>query len=176
MQRFLLFTAVAAVAAVYFSGNQDLLDIYLPQQSLAAEDSAGAPPAVQQASQSMPGQEEIAAGPGGHFTATFQVNGRSVNGLIDTGATVVAINETTARRIGISVSSLDYRYAVTTANGATKAAHITLNRIDLGSLRVKDVDAFVLKDQSLSGMLVGMSFMNKLKSYKVQDGVLYLKN
>jgi aspartyl protease family protein len=65
---------------------------------------------------------------------------------------------------------------VTTANGTTEAAHITLDRMEIGSVRVKDVEAFVLKDKSLSGMLVGMSFMNKLASYKVEDGVLYLKN
>ena len=104
------------------------------------------------------------------------MNGRSVSGLIDTGATFVALNETTARSLGVSRSDLDYRYAVTTANGMTQAAHITLDRMEIGGVRVRDVEAFVLKDKSLTGMLVGMSFLNRLASYKVESGILYLKS
>ena len=104
------------------------------------------------------------------------MNGRSVSGLIDTGATFVALNETMARQLGVSRSDLDYRYAVTTANGMTRAAHITLDRIEIGNVRVRNVEAYVLKDNSLTGMLIGMSFLNRLASYKVEAGTLYLKS
>ena len=177
MNRFLFVTAVAAVAAVYFGQHHPPLEttVATAQAPDAVAPSTSTPPATP-VSVSAPGEETITGGASGHCNAAFRVNGRDVDGLVDTGATFVAINEQTARRIGISLSGLDYRYAVTTANGTTQAAHITLDRMELGSVRVRDVDAFVLKDKSLSGMLVGMSFMNKLKSYRVQDGVLYLKN
>src|SRR5690349_2616700 len=45
----------------------------------------------------------LAADERGHFTTSFKLNGRQVDGLIDTGATLVAINISTARRIGISL-------------------------------------------------------------------------
>lgn len=177
MNRFLFVTAVAAMAAVYFGQHQKpQLNVVVPPQ---VPDMTGSSTAVRSAAPvlvSAPGEETITAGTTGHFNANFRVNGRDVEGLVDTGATFVAINEQTARRIGISLSGLDYRYAVTTANGTTQAAHVTLDRMEVGSVRVRDVDAFVLKDKSLSGMLVGMSFMNRLKSYRVQDGVLTLKN
>lgn len=176
MNRFLFATAVAAVAAVYFGHAHKTLEDSVATAQSPGVDMQATTAATTPVSVSAPGEEAIKAGAGGHFNASFRVNGRDVDGLIDTGATFVAINEQTAKRIGISGSSLDYRYAVTTANGTTQAAHVTLDRLEIGSVRVRNVDAYVLKDKALSGMLVGMSFMSKLKSYKVQDGVLYLKN
>lgn len=120
------------------------------------------------------GQTVLKAGPGGHYSASFRMNGKQVDGMIDTGATVVAINETTARRLGYSAASLDFRYPVSTANGSTQAAHVVLDRIEIGSVRVRDVDALVLRDKQLSSSLIGMSFLKKLKSYAVKDNTLRL--
>ena len=111
----------------------------------------------------------------GHYTGNFRINGKPVQGLIDTGATYVALNESLARRLGYSGNQLDFRYAVNTANGQTKAAHVTLDRVEIGGIRVRSVEAFVLKDEALSGTLVGMSFLRKLASYSVADGSLSLK-
>ncbi|MEK1896230.1 MAG: TIGR02281 family clan AA aspartic protease [Rhizobium sp.] len=111
----------------------------------------------------------------GHYSGDFRINGRQVQGLIDTGATYVALNESFARRLGYTGNQLDFRYSVDTANGQTKAAHITLDRVEIGGIRVRDVEAFVLKDDALSSTLVGMSFLRKLASYSVADGSLSLK-
>lgn len=111
----------------------------------------------------------------GHYNGSFKFNGKPVDGLIDTGATYVAINESMARRLGYSGNQLDFRYSVSTANGQTKAARVTLDRIDIGGIHVSDVDAIVLKDEALSGTLVGMSFLQKLDSYAVADNTLSLK-
>jgi aspartyl protease family protein len=111
----------------------------------------------------------------GHYTGDFKINGRPVKGLIDTGATYVALNESLARRLGYSANQLDFRQAVNTANGQTKAAHVTLDRMEIGGIRVQGVEAFVLKDDALSTTLVGMSFLKKLESYSVADGSLNLK-
>lgn len=175
MNRFLFVAAAASIAAVYFGHANDAALLKTPMAEPALASSSSALP-VTPVSEDPPGQASIQAQGGGHFLADFKVNGHDINGLVDTGATFVAINEQTARRLGISGSELNYRYAVTTANGSTQAAHVTLSRMELGSVRVRDVDAFVLKDKSLSGMLVGMSFLSKLKSYKVEDGMLILKN
>jgi aspartyl protease family protein len=92
--------------------------------------------------------------------------------MVDTGASTVAINISTARRLGFSPAALDFRYDVNTANGSIKAAHVVLDRVEIGSIRVTDVDAFVLSDQALSSTLVGMSFMSKLKSYTAEKRTL----
>jgi aspartyl protease family protein len=111
----------------------------------------------------------------GHYTGDFKINGKTVQGMIDTGATYVALNENLARRLGYTANQLDFRYAVNTANGQTKAAHVTLDRVEIGGIRVRNVEAFVLKDDALSSTLVGMSFLQKLASYSVADGSLSLK-
>jgi aspartyl protease family protein len=110
----------------------------------------------------------------GHFTASFRINGKPVEGLVDTGASLVAINESTARRLGFTANSLDFRYAVDTANGKTDAAHVVIDRIEIGAIRVRKVDAFVMRDKALSSTLVGMSFLKKLKSFQVEAGSLRL--
>ncbi|URK88877.1 TIGR02281 family clan AA aspartic protease [Rhizobium sp. RCAM05350] len=94
--------------------------------------------------------------------------------MVDTGASVVAINISTARRLGVSTGSLSFDAKVSTANGIVKAAVVMLDRVEIGTIAVKDVQAMVLPDKSLSGMLVGMSFLNKLSSYRVENGALHL--
>jgi aspartyl protease family protein len=112
----------------------------------------------------------------GHFSADFRINGRSVKGLIDTGATYVAINISTARNLGLSLSKSDFKYQVQTANGKTGAARVNLARMEIGAISVEDVEAFVLEDKALSSTLIGMSFMSKLQSYRVKNSSMELVN
>ena len=97
-------------------------------------------------------------------------------GVVDTGATVVAINVSTARKLGVSTQSKDFTFRVGTANGETTAAKVNLSRIEIGPISVSDVTAFVLDDQDLDETLIGMSFMSRLASYKVQGRELKLEN
>ncbi|WP_269930769.1 TIGR02281 family clan AA aspartic protease [Aminobacter sp. HY435] len=110
----------------------------------------------------------------GHFTASFKINGRSVDALVDTGATLVAINLSTARRAGVKVTASDFTREVNTANGTAKAAVALIDRVQIGKITVEDVDAVVLEDKALQGTLVGMSFLSRLKKYQVENGALLL--
>jgi aspartyl protease family protein len=110
----------------------------------------------------------------GHFSADFRINGRPVRGLIDTGATYVALNVSTARSLGLGLANSDFKHKVSTANGKTSAAMVMLDRMDVGSISVRNVEAFVLEDKALSTTLIGMSFMSKLTSYKVKGNKLEL--
>ncbi len=138
-----------------------LLSISAPAQQALAVDARG--------------NVRLRADSQGHYSGNFKINGKSVQGLIDTGATYVALNETTARHLGYAMASLDFRNAVNTANGQTKAAYVRLDHIDIGGIRVRDVDALVLKDEALSSTLIGVSFLKKLASYSVEDGALRLE-
>jgi aspartyl protease family protein len=110
----------------------------------------------------------------GHFTSAFKLNGRSFIALVDTGATAVAINRTTARRIGLRLDRDDFRYEVRTANGITRAASITIDRVQIGRIFVENVEAAVLDDSALDGTLIGMSFLNRLSKFQIEDGSLLL--
>ena len=116
----------------------------------------------------------IASDPHGHFNAEFRLNGRGVDAMVDTGATLVAMNLTTARRIGIRVMPADFKYTVKTANGETRAAAATIERLQIGRIAVEDVDAIVLDDDSLDGTLIGVSFLKRLAKYQVENGSLLL--
>ena len=116
----------------------------------------------------------IAADQFGHFSADFRLNGRDVGAMVDTGATLVAMNASTARRIGIKVMPADFKYAVKTANGETRAAGVTIQRLQIGRISVDNVEAVVLDDKALDGTLIGVSFLKRLSKYQVENGALLL--
>jgi aspartyl protease family protein len=111
----------------------------------------------------------------GHYVAEFKMNGRPVKALVDTGASMVAINKSTARRLGINVSPADFIYEVNTANGKAKVAPAMIREIEIGRVRVRDVEAAIFDDRALEGTLLGMTFLKRLQSFSVNDGDLILK-
>ncbi len=117
----------------------------------------------------------ISMDPKGHFSGDFKLNGRRVSSLIDTGATLVAINKSTARRIGLNLQPADFKYQVNTANGAAKAAAAKIDRLQIGRIYVENVEAVVLDDNALDNTLIGMSFLNRLNKFRVENSVLYLE-
>jgi len=117
---------------------------------------------------------KIAADEFGHFNADFRLNGRNVDAMIDTGATLVAMNASTARRIGIRTMPADFKYRVKTANGETRAAGATIDRLQIGRITVENVEAMVLDDHALEGTLIGVSFLKRLAKYQVENGALLL--
>ena len=118
----------------------------------------------------------IRAGYGGHFVTDVRMNNRSVKVLVDTGATMVAISESTARKIGIFLKPSDFKYKVNTANGVAKMASVTIREISIGNIRVKNVRAGVAKEGALTTTLLGMSFLNKLRRFEVRGDTLLLEH
>ncbi|KQZ97812.1 hypothetical protein ASD64_16550 [Mesorhizobium sp. Root157] len=110
----------------------------------------------------------------GHFSAPFRVNGRQIDALVDTGATLVALNTSTARRVGISLNPSDFRHEVSTANGKIRGAAVIIERLQIGKINLDDVQAIVLDDKALQTNLIGMSFLGRLASYKAENGTLLL--
>lgn len=175
MQRALVFVVLAVGAALTVPQLAErTLDGSAPKAQPAAKTVA---PAKRQTSTTGSAQRGVVLNSDarGHFQGSFRINGRKVDGLIDTGASVIALNRSTARRLGLSVKASDFTYKVNTANGIVKAAHAVLRRVEIQSIRVDNVDALILDDKSLSGTLIGMSFLNKLSSYQARDGKLVLK-
>lgn len=121
------------------------------------------------------GEARLKANDQGHFIAEFKMNGRTVTALVDTGASMVAINKSTARKLGINVSPSDFKYEVNTANGKTKVAGAIIREITIGRVKVRDVEAAVMDDKALDGTLLGMTFLKQLRSFGVSDGELVLK-
>jgi aspartyl protease family protein len=112
----------------------------------------------------------------GHFITTASINNRSIEVLIDTGATAVAMSFEDAERAGLRPNTLKYDVPVNTANGVGKAARVTLREVEIGSVRVSDVEGLVLQRGALRGTLLGMSFLSRLRSFSVENGKFVLKN
>jgi aspartyl protease family protein len=111
----------------------------------------------------------------GHFQAEGRIDGQRIGFMIDTGASVVALNETSAARFGLRPSRGDYNATVSTANGTIKAARTRIAMLDVGGLVVRDVDAMVLPDEALSENLLGLSFLSRLKRFEYANGQMVLE-
>jgi aspartyl protease family protein len=111
----------------------------------------------------------------GHFQADARIEGQHIEFMIDTGASVIALTEADAIRIGVRPAPGDYRATVTTANGRVKAAPVRLASVDVGGLVVRDVEAMVLPDGALSENLLGMSFLSRLKRFELANGQMVLQ-
>ncbi|MBG1232290.1 TIGR02281 family clan AA aspartic protease [Aestuariivirga litoralis] len=119
---------------------------------------------------------EIKGGQGGHFVTQAYVNSQTIQVLVDTGASAVALSYEDADRVGLRPRLLTYDVGVNTANGATKAARVKLSRVEIDNVRVDNVDALVLPQGALTGTLLGMSFLSRLSSFGSENGTLTLKN
>src|SRR5207248_7685275 len=97
-------------------------------------------------------------------------DGQRIAFMVDTGASVVALNETAAARFGLRPSPGEYKAPVSPANGTIKAARTRLAMVDLGGIIVRDVDGMVLPDEALSENLLGLSFLSKLKRFEYANG------
>jgi len=111
----------------------------------------------------------------GHFQTEGRIEGQRIGFMVDTGASVVALNETSAARFGLRPSRGQYNATVTTANGTIKGARARLAMLDLGGLVVRDVEAMVLPDEALSENLLGLSFLSKLKRFEYANGQMVLE-
>ena len=111
----------------------------------------------------------------GHFQAEGRIEGQRIGFMVDTGASVVALNETSAARFGLRPSRNESNAAVTTANGTVKAARTRIAMLEVGDLVVRDVDAMVLPDAALSENLLGLSFLSRLKRFEYANGQMVLE-
>jgi aspartyl protease family protein len=111
----------------------------------------------------------------GHFLTEGRIDGQRLDFMVDTGASVIALNEKSAARFGLRPQRGDYNATVATANGTIKAARTRLAMVELGGLIVRDVDAMVLPDEALSENLLGLSFLSKLKRFEYAGGKMVLE-
>jgi aspartyl protease family protein len=111
----------------------------------------------------------------GHFQTEGRIEGQRIDFMVDTGASVIALNEKSAARFGLRPSRADYNATVTTANGTLKAARARIAVVQVGELTVRDVDAMVLPDEALSENLLGLSFLSKLKRFEYANGKMVLE-
>lgn len=118
---------------------------------------------------------EIVRGRAGDFSIGAHVNGVQIPMVLDTGATSVVLTQEAARAAGLPIEVLNYSVNIDTANGRTKAAAVTLDRLAVGSLIERSVPALVVQHGQLKNNLLGMSFLNRLQSWEVRGDRLRMR-
>jgi aspartyl protease family protein len=118
---------------------------------------------------------EVARTGAGDFAIASEINGAHVHMVLDTGASSVVLTQEDAKAAGLPIALLDYTVSIDTANGRTRAAPVTLDRIAVGGLEERSVDALVVQPGQLQTSLLGMSFLNRLQSWQVVGDRLVLK-
>ncbi len=111
----------------------------------------------------------------GHFQVEGRVDGRRLDFMVDTGASVIALTSSDAAMLGIHPARRDFRVTVKTANGTVMAAPAELDRVEISDLTVRNVAALVLADGALSENLLGLSFLSRLRSFTYSNGRLMLE-
>ncbi|MEA2935045.1 MAG: aspartyl protease family protein [Variibacter sp.] len=118
---------------------------------------------------------ELARGRAGEFQVTTQINGAKIPTVLDTGATAVVLTHDAAKAAGLPVDMLPYTVSVDTANGRTRAASVTLDKIGVGGLIERSVPALIAQPGQLRVSLLGMTFLDRLESWEVRGDRLVLR-
>src|SRR5262252_7737893 len=117
---------------------------------------------------------EVARAFNGDFDISAQINGARVAMVLDTGASSVVLTREDAKAAGLPLEVLAYTVPIDTANGRARAASVKLDRIAVGGLVERSVDALVAQPGQLKMSLLGMSFLNRLQSWEVRGDRLLL--
>lgn len=102
------------------------------------------------------------------------INGQQVKFLVDTGATWVVMNAHQARNLGINYRYIGKRSTASTANGVVPVYSVTLNKVRVGEIELRNVTAGVLEGSSPREVLLGNSFLNRVEMQR-QGQVMLLK-
>lgn len=103
----------------------------------------------------------LSAGSGGHFFTTGQINGRTVQLLVDTGASLVSLSVGDAQRVGLNYLA-GQPMQMSTANGIIPGWRLKLASVRVGDVVVYDVDAIV-SSGAMPYVLLGNSFLGRFQ-------------
>jgi aspartyl protease family protein len=182
MRSFIAFAIVALVAAGlvprYFDRTAGHAAPPAPPVSQAV---AASPPRVSQSVAAAPAYSggprtvEIQRDARGHFAIEGVVDGRRIGFMVDTGASVIALTQRDAGRLGYHPGVRDYVGQVRTANGTVRAAPIKLDMVEVGGVMVRNVEAIVMPEGALGENLLGLSFLSRLRRFEYREGRLVLE-
>jgi len=111
----------------------------------------------------------------GGYTTVGSINGRTVDMLLDTGASSVAMSSVEAKRLGLQYWLNGEKTVISTASGYARGFNIVLERVQVGSISLNKVDAIVVEGGSPREVLLGMSFLNRV-DMKNSGNVMLLRS
>ena len=153
--------AVLALTAAQFARvSNPSLELALPRFGMPEQAVEGA-------------ETHVAMAADGHFWIEALVNGEPRRFLVDTGATLTAVSEEFAQASGVEPTVGRMPVQLRTANGSMPARLATIDRLAFGNVVARDLDAVIAPGIGDMNVL-GMNFLSRLKSWRVEDGELIL--
>ncbi len=139
-------------------------------------------PYIQRAMQALKLQDQNVVGdtvrirmsPDGHFWARVTIGDVSRRMLVDSGATLTALSSDTARAVGLKPAKPVFPVILNTANGMTRAQTAQIDSLRIGTIRADDVPVVVSPAFGDTDVL-GMNFLSRLKSWRVEGSTLILE-
>jgi aspartyl protease family protein len=110
----------------------------------------------------------------GHFWVRATINDQDVDFMVDSGATVTAINANTADKIGVDWVNSEQITPLSTANGKVIARRVNLSSITVDDFVIDDHAAVVAREFGDTNV-VGMNFLNAFDSWNVAGDTMVLK-
>ncbi|MGI0118946.1 retropepsin-like aspartic protease family protein [Zooshikella sp. RANM57] len=102
------------------------------------------------------------------------INGMPVRMLVDTGASLIAMNSEHARKLNINYIRDGKLAAASTAGGAVRTFNVMLRKVEVQGIVHYNLEAAIIEGSSPHEILLGTNFLNKVKMTK-QDGIMYLE-
>src|SRR5260370_9633496 len=153
MRNILIFAAIMIGRGTFMAQMADKMTA-----APAPATSAGKATPVDAVGEARPRSLDIPRDSRGQFLTEGRIDGQRIDFMVDTGASLVALNETSAARFGLRPSRGDYKASVTTANGTIKAARARLAMVDIGGPAVRGVHGLVLSAEYISWKLPAPAF------------------
>ncbi|SDG18537.1 TIGR02281 family clan AA aspartic protease [Rhodobacter capsulatus] len=149
----LIFLGVAAVAGIW----PDVRAAIAPAQTVTQS-----------------GRIELPLRADGHYYLQAQVNGATIDFVIDTGASQIVLSRADAERAGIDTGALAYIGRAFTANGEVATAPVRLDSLSVGPFTDRDVAAVVNRG-AMEGSLLGMSYLTRFGKVQFDDRRMILE-
>jgi aspartyl protease family protein len=104
----------------------------------------------------------------GHYRVRATADGVPLDFTVDSGATDVVLSPRDAERLGFDLDQLQFTKFAETANGLVRGAPIEIAEFVVGPIVIRDLPATV-NEADLSDSLLGMEFLRRLKSWRVEN-------
>ena len=109
----------------------------------------------------------------GHFWIEAKVNGHSAAFMVDTGATLTAVSQDTARAAGLSAREGGIPVMLRTANGTVTAQSASIDELRFGNVAARGLDAVIAPGFGDTNV-IGMNLLSRLASVRMENRELIL--
>jgi len=110
----------------------------------------------------------------GHYWVNGKIDGTPVKFLIDSGATVTALSQRVALDAGLDIDTIGPGMIMHTANGTVNAKRGSISELTIGPIQTQDL-AIVVSESFGDVNVLGMNFLSRLRSWRVENGEMVLE-